>query len=358
MRSDVSERVRPLLTLSGLRVRYGSVVAVDDLALSVPAGQLFVLLGGSGSGKSTLLRAIAGFVQPEAGRIVLDGLDLTRLPPHQRPVNMMFQSYALFPHMSVAANIGFGLRMRRLSRAAIADRVSEILALVRLHGYEARRPAQLSGGQQQRVALARSLAPSPALLLLDEPLSALDRNLRRDTREELVRLQRELGIAFILVTHDQEEALTMADRIGVMHQGRLIQVGTPAEVYEQPCTRFVAEFLGAANVLRITMKHGRPTLSCGTVVHSRTAIPPDAAWLAVRPERIAIGETDAPNRFAGVVVQRSYAGETLTHVVRLSDGTIVRTTTALRQGLSADRVEIGNPVTLSWDPDACIILRQ
>jgi len=358
MRSDGSERVRPLLTLSGLRVRYGSVVAVDDLALSVPAGQLFVLLGGSGSGKSTLLRAIAGFVQPEAGRIVLDGVDLTRLPPHQRPVNMMFQSYALFPHMSVAANIGFGLRMRRLSRAAIADRVSEILALVRLHGYEARRPAQLSGGQQQRVALARSLAPSPALLLLDEPLSALDRNLRRDTREELVRLQRELGIAFILVTHDQEEALTMADRIGVMHQGRLIQVGTPAEVYEQPCTRFVAEFLGAANVLRITMKHGRPTLSCGTVVHSRTAIPPDAAWLAVRPERIAIGETDAPNRFAGVVVQRSYAGETLTHVVRLSDGTIVRTTTALRQGLSADRVEIGNPVTLSWDPDACIILRQ
>ena len=176
------------------------------------------------------------------------------MPPHRRPVNTMFQSYALFPHMSVAANVGFGLRMRGMQRAAVAARVAEMLELVRLQGFGTRRPAQLSGGQQQRVALARSLAPRPALLLLDEPLSALDRNLRRDTREELVRLQRELGIAFILVTHDQEEALTMADRIGVMYAGRLMQVGTPAEVYERPNSRFVAEFLGAANVLPIVAR--------------------------------------------------------------------------------------------------------
>ena len=182
----------------------------------------------------------------------------------------MFQSYALFPHMSVAANIGFGLRMRGLTTAAIAARVAEMLELVRLQGFGARRPAQLSGGQQQRVALARSLAPRPALLLLDEPLSALDRNLRRDTREELVRLQRALGIAFILVTHDQEEALTMADRIGVMHAGRLMQVGTPAEVYERPSTRFVAEFLGAANVLPITVRDGRDRVGRRVTVHAAT----------------------------------------------------------------------------------------
>jgi ABC-type Fe3+/spermidine/putrescine transport system ATPase subunit len=232
------------------------------------------------------------------------------------------------------------------------------LALVRLQGLETRRPAQLSGGQQQRVALARSLAPQPALLLLDEPLSALDRNLRRDTREELVRLQHELGIAFILVTHDQEEALGMADRIGVMHQGRLVQVGTPAEVYEQPRTRFVAEFLGAANVLRIAVRDGRPMLCCGSVVETRTPVPPDAAWLAVRPERVVIGEANTPNRVTGVVVQRSYAGESLTHVVRLTDGTVVRATTALRQGLNAERVRVGDSVTLSWQADACILLRE
>jgi spermidine/putrescine ABC transporter ATP-binding subunit len=347
-----------LLTIDRLRVRYGAVVAVDDVSLSIPAGELFVLLGGSGSGKSTLLRAIAGFVRPDGGRISLDGRDLTTLPPHQRPVNMMFQSYALFPHMSVAANVGFGLRMRRLSRSAIASRVSQVLALVRLQGLETRRPAQLSGGQQQRVALARSLAPQPALLLLDEPLSALDRNLRRDTREELVRLQHELGIAFILVTHDQEEALGMADRIGVMHQGRLVQVGTPAEVYEQPRTRFVAEFLGAANVLRIAVRDGWPMLCCGSVVETRTPVPPDAAWLAVRPERVVIGEANTPNRVTGVVVQRSYAGESLTHVVRLTDGAVVRATTALRQGLNAERVRVGDSVTLSWQADACILLRE
>jgi spermidine/putrescine ABC transporter ATP-binding subunit len=347
-----------LLKVSGLRVRFGVTMAIDGLDLAVAPGELFVLLGASGSGKSTLLRAIGGFVHPDAGRIELDGVGLAGMPPHRRPVNTMFQSYALFPHMSVAANIGFGLRMRGLAKSAIAARVTEMLELVRLRGFGTRMPAQLSGGQQQRVALARSLAPRPALLLLDEPLSALDRNLRRDTREELVRLQRDLGIAFILVTHDQEEALTMADRIGVMHRGRLMQVGTPAEVYERPNTRFVAEFLGAANVLPITLRDGRIGLSSGMTLHIATPVPADATWLAIRPERVIIGESDAPNRLSGAVVQRSYAGETLTHVVRLADGSMLRATAALRQGLNAVQVEIGDAVTLSWQPDACIVLAQ
>src|SRR4051812_23436762 len=199
-----------LLRISGLTVRYGATVALDGVALSIRRGELFVLLGGSGSGKTTLLRAIGGFVRPDAGRIELDGQDLAPLPPHRRPVNTMFQSYALFPHMSVAANVAFGLHAQRLTRAETAERVAAMLALVRLQGVEKRRPHQLSGGQQQRVALARALAPNPALLLLDEPLSALDRNLRAETRAELLRLNRTLGTTFILVTHDQEEALGMA----------------------------------------------------------------------------------------------------------------------------------------------------
>jgi ABC-type Fe3+/spermidine/putrescine transport system ATPase subunit len=216
----------------------------------------------------------------------------------------------------------------------------------------------LSGGQQQRVALARALASSPSLLLLDEPLSALDRNLRRDTSEELVRLQHELGLAFILVTHDQEEALTMADRIGVMDAGRLLQVGSPSEIYERPASRFVAEFLGAANILPISVSDGRARLACGLAVQAAMSVPADARWLAVRPERVTVGEVDAANRLAGIVVQRSYAGETLTRVVRLEDGTLMRATTVLQQGLAGEPVAVGDSVTLSWQPNASILLRQ
>jgi len=351
----------PLLTVSGLTVRFGATVALDGLDLSVERGELFVLLGGSGSGKTTLLRAVGGFVQPQAGRIVLDGTDLGALPPHRRKVNTMFQSYALFPHMSVAANIGFGLRMRGLARAETDARVSEMLELVSLAGFGARMPAQLSGGQQQRVALARSLAPRPALLLLDEPLSALDRNLRRDTREELVRLQRRLGIAFILVTHDQEEALTMASRIGVMCNGKLAQVGSPAEVYERPNSRYVAEFLGAANILP-AIAHASGTRlelsGSGITVCTATPVAAGPALLAIRPERMRLGETDAPNALHGVVVDRAYAGETLTHSVRLADGTVLRVTRSLRDGLGEAEAGMGERVTLSWRPDACIVLTE
>jgi spermidine/putrescine ABC transporter ATP-binding subunit len=348
-----------MLDITGLTVRFGATAAVDGLDLHVAPGELFVLLGGSGSGKTTLLRAIGGLVLPVSGTIMLNGADIGALPPHRRPVNTMFQSYALFPHMTVAANIGFGLRMRGLPRAEIATRVAAMLELVRLQGFGARRPAQLSGGQQQRVALARSLAPRPSLLLLDEPLSALDRNLRRDTREELVRLQRSLGIAFILVTHDQEEALTMADRIGVMRAGRLTQVGTPDQVYERPNTRFVAEFLGAANILPAVAPSAGTHLELaglGITVRTATTIAAGPVLLAIRPERVRLDAANGPNALQGTVTGRAYAGETLTHTVRLDDGSLMRATQSLRDGLGAEKNEVGQRVTLSFQPDACIVL--
>ena len=356
-----------LLRVSGLTVRFAGVTALDALDLSIERGELFVLLGGSGSGKTTLLRALGGFVRPEAGRIMLDGRELGPLPPHKRPVNTMFQSYALFPHMTVAANIGFGLRQLGLRRAEVASRVAEMLEMVRMAGFGGRWPSQLSGGQQQRVALARSLAPRPRLLLLDEPLSALDRNLRDQTRQELVALQRRLGITFILVTHDQEEALGAASRIGVMDNGRIAQIGTPPEVYEQPCTRFVAEFLGAANVLSATLRtsandgllldvpSARATVRAGARAGSPAAGEQEVL-LAVRPERIRIGATDAPNQIEGVVTELAYAGQRLTVAVRLADGTLLRATQSLGDGLAAAAVSPGETVTLSWPPDACILL--
>ena len=345
-----------LLHIEGLTVRYGTTVALHGLDLSLESGELFVLLGASGSGKTTLLRSIAGFIQPDAGRIALDGTELAGLPPHRRAVNTMFQSYALFPHMSVAANIGFGLRQQHRRRAEIAARVAEMLALVRLEGFGARRPHQLSGGQQQRVALARALAPNPRLLLLDEPLSALDRNLRVETRGELVRLQKRLGTSFILVTHDQQEALTMAGRIGVMHEGRLLQVGTPAEVYERPRSRFVAEFLGAANILPVEVRDGALLLpGLGVMVRAAIPVAAGSALLALRPERVRIGN-GAVNVVDGVVTERAYAGEALTHCVRLADGTEMRVTQALHDGLGADQPAVGATVTLSWQPEACIVL--
>jgi spermidine/putrescine ABC transporter ATP-binding subunit len=349
----------PLLVITDLSVRFGATLALDALDLSIDRGELFVLLGGSGSGKTTLLRAIGGFLHPQAGRVVLDGKDLGTLPPHRRPVNTMFQSYALFPHMSVAANIGFGLRMQGLKRADADARVSEMLELVSLTGFAARRPAELSGGQQQRVALARALAPRPALLLLDEPLSALDRNLRRETRDELVRLQRSLGIAFILVTHDQEEALTMATRIGVMLEGRLAQVGTPADVYERPNSRFVAEFLGAANILPAIARADGTRLELPglhATVCAATRVAAGAVLLAIRPERVRLGRPDGPNALPGVIIDRAYAGESLTHTVRLADGGLMRATRSLRDGLDEVETTIGDTVTLSWQPAACILL--
>ena len=339
------------LSIAGLTVRLGPTVALDDLSLEIRRDELFVLLGASGSGKTTLLRAIGGFVRPDSGRIVLNGVDIGPMPPHRRPVNTVFQSYALFPHMTVAANIGFGLR--RMDRESAAARVAEMLNLVRLEALADRRPHQLSGGQQQRVALARGLAPRPSLLLLDEPLSALDRALRGETRAELVRLRRQLGTSFILVTHDQQEALTMADRIGVMRDGRMVQVGTPAEVYEHPNSRYVAEFLGAANILPDIVRADGVVELPGLGTVAATGHAAGEALLALRPERLRLGH--GINGLNGVLMESVYAGETLTHTVRLANGSDLRVSQSLHGGLTASP-SVGTEITVSWPPEAGILL--
>jgi spermidine/putrescine ABC transporter ATP-binding subunit len=354
-------KLTPHLEVAGLSVRYGDWLALDRLDLGIERGELFVLLGGSGSGKTTLLRALAGFLAPAAGTITLGGRDITALPPHRRPVNTMFQSYALFPHMSVAANIGFGLRRQRLPRAEIDQRVAELLALVRLEDFAGRRPDALSGGQRQRVALARSLAPRPDLLLLDEPLSALDRGLREATRGELVRVQRQLGTTFVLVTHDQEEALSMATRIGLLEKGRLAQVGTPMEIYERPVSRSVAAFMGAANILPARVREAGVVelTSLGAVVAADTAGRQGDLHVALRPERLrlSIEAAAGPNQVAGLVVESAYRGMIVDHRVRLADSAVLLVSQPLGDGAAA-ALPPGAAVSVSWSPDACILLSE
>ncbi|MFF9550417.1 ABC transporter ATP-binding protein [Methylobacterium fujisawaense] len=316
----------PRLRLEELTKRFGTHHAVEAVTLDLEPGEFFCLLGPSGCGKSTLLRMIAGFERPTAGRILLGEADLTALPPHRRPVNMMFQSYALFPHMSVAGNIGYGLK--GLGRAAAANRVADLLRLVRLDGFGDRRPDTLSGGQRQRVALARALAREPQLLLLDEPLGALDRGLREETQGELRAVQRRLGTAFIVVTHDPEEAMMLADRIGVMEGGRLIQVGPPAELYRRPASRFVAGLLGDVNLIPGRLGAGGPggarevETAYGAVwgVAAGTLETGAAVVVAVRPEDLVLGTEGLPV----VIADSVFLGDRLRRTLRLPDGTTLR----------------------------------
>ena len=352
------------LDIQGLVIRYGPLIALDGLDLAIASGEMFVLLGGSGSGKTTLLRALGGFIQPSAGSIVLGGQDITALPPHRRPVNTTFQSYALFPHMTVAENVAFGLHRQGAPKAEIAPRVAALLALVRLSDFATRKPDALSGGQRQRVALARALAPRPRLLLLDEPMSALDRNLREQTRQELLRVQRETGTTFVLVTHDQDEALAMATRIGLLHQGRLAQVGTPAEIYERPATRYVAEFMGGANILSGTVRHAGPDavldLPAVGTVHARGLAPAGQGapiHLALRPERIRL-DGDGPNRATGTIAETAYRGDVIEVAIRLRDGTTLNVLSPLADGTTAGLPQPGTQATVTWSPDACVILTQ
>ena len=348
------------LDVAGLTVRYGGATALEGLDLGIGKGELFVLLGGSGSGKTTLLRTLAGFIAPAAGRITLGGRDITALPPHRRPVNTMFQSYALFPHMSVAANVGFGLRRQGMDRTDAARRVAELLALLRMEAFANRRPDALSGGQRQRVALARSLAPQPELLLLDEPLSALDRGLRDATRTELVRVQRQLGTTFVLVTHDQEEALSVATRIGLLEQGRLAQVGTPTEIYERPASRSVAAFMGAANILAARVREpGVLDLpSLGVLAQADTAGFTGDLHVALRPERLRLsrGAASGPNSVAGQVTESAYRGIVVDHRVSVG-ATALLVSQPLGDG-SALALPRGEAVCVSWPPDACILLPE
>jgi ABC-type Fe3+/spermidine/putrescine transport system ATPase subunit len=322
----------PIVRIEGITKRFGAVTAVDRVDLVVERGELFALLGGSGCGKTTLLRLLAGFETPDAGRILIDGQDMTGVPPHRRPVNMMFQSYALFPHMDVAENVGYGLRREGIPKPEIATRVAEALQQVRLSDYATRRPAQLSGGQRQRVALARALIKRPKLLLLDEPLAALDRKLREGTRFELVRLQEQLGLTFIMVTHDQEEAMSMASRLAVMDLGRIVQVGTPHEVYERPHSRFVADFIGIANIL--PAGDGR-------------------RWLALRPEKIALcaARPDTAHTVAGKIVDIAYEGDRSLHRVATDDGRVLLVSTA-NVARTAEAFRRGQSVWLGWAADA------
>jgi ABC-type Fe3+/spermidine/putrescine transport system ATPase subunit len=320
-----------IVRIEGLTKRFGAITAVDGVDLEIRRGELFALLGGSGCGKTTLLRMLAGFEVPDNGRIVIDGQDMTGVPPHLRPVNMMFQSYALFPHMDVATNVGYGLRREGVKAPEIATRVAEALEQVKLADHAARRPAQLSGGQRQRVALARALVKRPKLLLLDEPLAALDRKLREGTRFELVRLQEQLGLTFVMVTHDQEEAMSMATRLAVMNTGRVAQVGTPHEIYERPASRFVADFIGIANILEA-----------------------DGGWLAVRPEKIMLSadRPDTANTVAGKILDIAYEGDrSLYRIVTEGKGTMVVSTTNIDRTQPASFAR-GQGVWLGWSAEA------
>ena len=361
---------RPLVRFEAVSKRFGDVPAVERLSLDIYEGEFFALLGPSGCGKSTLLRMLAGFERPSEGRILLDGDDIADVPPHRRPVNMMCQSYALFPHLSVAGNIAFGLKQEALPKAEIESRVKEMLATVQLDALGERKPAQLSGGQRQRVALARALVKRPRVLLLDEPLSALDRKLREDTRFELMELQDRLGLTFVMVTHDQDEAMAMSDRIGVMNEGRLAQVGTPTEIYEQPRSRWVAGFVGDVNLIEGQLVESGPSgslIECAAGGRARTAQPVDAPpqtvlWVAVRPEKIQLA-TSAPdaaaaNSFAGTLLDVGYLGDTSIYKAKLDNGLVLKASAANRVRSTERPLGRGDRVWLSWPPGAGVVLTQ
>ena len=353
----------PLIAFLNVTKRYGAVTAVDDVSFEIGAGEFFALLGPSGCGKTTLMRLIAGFETPDSGRILIDGQDMAHMPPHARPVNMMFQSYALFPHMNVARNIGFGLVQAGLPKVMIEARVRELLRLVQLDGLGARRPDQLSGGQRQRVALARALARKPRLVLLDEPLAALDRKLREETQFELMRLQRELGTAFMLVTHDQDEAMVMAERIGVMQAGRIVQAGSPRAIYEEPATRFVAGFIGEANFFEGVIERvegGRCFVrlnGSGALAQALFVGAPSASvTLVVRPERMLLElmHDESAANLTGVVLDSAYRGDREVAQVRLADGSMVRVARFAAE--AAMLPERGAQVRLSFAPEAAWVL--
>ena len=357
---------KPLLEIRGVSKKFGDFIAVNNVDLDIYQGELFCLLGGSGCGKTTLLRMLAGFEKPSSGQILIDGQDMSEVPPYKRPTNMMFQNYALFPHMTVEKNIAFGLEQDGLAKTEISDKIDSILKLVELQDYKKRRPQQLSGGQRQRVALARALVKQPKLLLLDEPLGALDKKLREQTQFELMNIQDKVGVTFVVVTHDQEEAMTLSTRIAVMDRGRFIQTGTPTEIYEYPRDRFVADFIGSANILdgkvvsnlegmiQVSTYLGKFSFKSNSNISEGSNL-----FVGLRPEKISISKATSKSKgTTGYIDDIGYFGNTSRYKVRLDEGQIIDVTAQnqKRPKDAKDRLTYENEVNLSWDNSSAMLL--
>jgi putrescine transport system ATP-binding protein len=367
----VNENATPLVQIREVSKQFDGVTAVDRVSLDIMRGELFAILGGSGCGKTTLLRMLAGFETPTSGRILIDGVDMTDAPPYERPVNLMFQSYALFPHMTVFDNVAYGLRKEGVARPEIESRVTEMLALVKLETLGSRKPDKLSGGQAQRVALARALVKRPKLLLLDEPLAALDKKLREHTQFELANLQYQLGTTFVVVTHDQDEAMTLAGRIAVMADGRIAQVGTPGEVYEYPASRHVASFVGNINVIEgkvLSTTPGSVSLHCDSlnadlqVLAAAELAPGSPICVAVRPEKITISRTppvgNDHNVVRGTVRDLGYFGDQSLYRVKTQSGSIIQVSAQNLRRTAKLTVEWDDEVFLSWEIASTILLQN
>lgn len=359
----------PIVRIDKVTKTFGSTYAVDEISLNIHRGEFFSLLGASGCGKTTLLRMLGGFETPTSGRIYIDGQDVTDVPPYLRPINMMFQSYALFPHMNVAQNIAFGLKQERMPSALIRERVAKVMALVQIEKLATRKPHQLSGGQRQRVALARALAKQPKILLLDEPLGALDKKLREHTQFELVNIQERLGITFIIVTHDQEEAMTMSSRIALMHDGRIEQVDAPRRMYEFPATRYAASFIGSVNLFNghvvshendMVLIHSEEAGSDLLVHHSQPLNPGMEVTVAIRPEKIAVRDHhgDDPNSIHGIIQEIAYLGDVSIYHVELPSGKRVQFTQSNVLALAEQPLTWGQEVALNWNAYSCGVLTQ
>jgi putrescine transport system ATP-binding protein len=362
---------KPQIVIEGINKSFGAFIAVDSINLKIFKGEMFALVGASGCGKTTLLRMLAGFETPSSGRILIEDVDMTAVPPHERPVNMMFQSYALFPHMTVADNIGYGLRRLALDGSARTKRIQDALDMVQLGPLAKRKPHQLSGGQRQRVALARALIRRPKVLLLDEPLSALDKKLREQTQFELMNIQSQVGITFVFVTHDQDEAMALSTRIAVMNRGQVVQVGTPSEIYEFPQDRFVADFIGTTNLFEGTVSGSEPghlivssiEAGCDLIVDELKRFGSgQRVWVALRPEKIRLSKEplggDRVNQIKGIVWELGYLGNRSTYRIKTETGKLVTVFAQNERRSSEWSIDWSDEVYLSWTANCAVVLHQ